>query len=147
MHHMSAHKSLCFYSNDYSLILNFNGAIGSNTDMAGKFSLSSQNYSTFFPFKSFYNEDDIIKFAFSLEWFFSPNENYGFTIFSGQILNPNVLILDWLMVGNGVDDSSVKGTNFLYSSTHYDDYAKKTPTSIKPFPLEFVRHFESVNFK
>jgi hypothetical protein len=98
-----------------------------------------------FPFKSFYSEDDVIKFAFSIEWSFSPKENYGFTMFSGQILNPNVLILDWLMIGNDAEDYSVKGTGFLYSSAHYDDCAEKTPTSTKPFPLEFARHFESIH--
>jgi hypothetical protein len=93
-----------------------------------------------FPFKSFYSEDDIITFAFSIEWSFSPKENYGFTMFSGQILNPNVLILDWLMIGNE-EDYSVKGTDFLYSPIYFDDCGKKTPASIKPFPLEFASHF------
>jgi hypothetical protein len=112
--------------------------------MSGQFCLSSLYGSTIFPFKTFYSKDDISKFVFSLEWSFSPNENYGFTMFSGQILNPNVLILDWLMVGNGVDDYSIKGTNFLYSSMYYDVHGKKTPVSVKPFPLEFARHFENV---
>jgi hypothetical protein len=141
MHQITEHKSLCFYSNDYTLIINFNG---SDSNISGQFCLSSPNDSTIFPFKTFYNKDDISKFVFSLEWSFSPNENYGFTMFSGQILNPNVLILDWLMVGNGVDDHSIKGTNFLYSSMYYDVHGKKTPVSTKPFPVEFARHFENV---
>ncbi|MCA6369503.1 MAG: hypothetical protein IM631_21465 [Cytophagales bacterium] len=141
MHQILKHKVLCFYSNDYTLILNFNGSDG---NISGQFCLSSLCGSTNFPFKTFYSKDDISKFVFSLEWSFSPNENYGFTMFSGQILNPNVLILDWLMVGNGVDDYSIKGTNFLYSSMYYDVHGKKTPVSVKPFPLKFARHFENV---
>jgi hypothetical protein len=141
MNQILEHKPLCFYSNDYSLIINFDGSVG---NVSGKFCLSSQYDSTIFPFKSIYSEDDIIKFAFSIEWSFPPKENYGFTMFSGQILNPNVLILDWLMIGNDVDDYSIKGTNFLYSPMYFDDCGKKTSTSIKPFPLEFVRHFESM---
>jgi hypothetical protein len=141
MHRIPENKLLHFYSNDYTLIINFNGSDGY---ISGQFCLSSLNASTNFPFKTFYCQDDISKFVFSLEWSFSPNENYGFTMFSGQILNPNVLILDWLMVGNGVDDYSIKGTNFLYSSMYYDVHGKKTPVSTKPFPLEFARHFENV---
>jgi hypothetical protein len=141
MNQIPEHKPLCFYSIDYSLVLNFNESEG---NLSGKFSLSSQYGSTVFPFKSIYSEDDSIKFAFSLEWSFSTKENYGFTMFSGQILNPNVLILDWLLVGSDVEDYSVKGTDFLYSSIHYDDYGKKTPISVKPFPIDFARHIESI---
>jgi hypothetical protein len=142
MNQIPEHRPLCFYSNDYSLNINLNGSTG---NISGQFCLSSQYDSAMFPFKSFYSEDDIIKFAFSIEWSFSPKENHGFTMFSGQILNPNVLILDWLMIGNDAEDYSVKGTGFLYSSTHYDDCAEKTRTSIRPFPLEFARHFESIH--
>ena len=142
MHRIPENKPLHFYSNDYTLIINFNGSDG---NISGQFCLSSLCGSTNFPFKTFYSKDDISKFVFSLEWSFSPNENYGFTMFSGQILNPNVLILDWLMIGNDAEDYSVKGTGFLYSSTHYDDCAEKTRTSIRPFPLEFARHFESIH--
>ena len=136
------HKPLRFYCNDYTLIINFSGSDG---NISGQFCLSSPYDSIIFPFKTFYNKDDVSKFAFSIEWSFSPKENYGFTMFSGQILNPNVLILDWLMVRNGVDDYSVKGTNFLYSSMYYDVQGKKTPLSIKPFPLDFARRFEKAS--
>ncbi len=142
MHQILEHKTLCFYSNDYTLIVNFNGSDG---NIPGQFRLSSPYDSIIFPFKTFYSKDDISKFAFSIEWPFSPNENYGFTMFSGQILSPNVLILDWLMVGNGLEDYSIKGTNFLYSSMYHDFHGKRTPVSIKPFPLKFARHFENVS--
>jgi len=141
MYQIPEHKPLGFYSNDYSLIINFDGL---NDKISGRFCLSSLYDSTIFPFKTFYNKDDISKFAFSIKWSFSPNENYGFTMFSGQILDPNVLILDWLMVGNDVDGYSIKGTNFLYSSMYFDVHGKKTPMSIKPFPFEFAKHFEKL---
>jgi hypothetical protein len=140
MNKLAERKRLCFYSNDYSLIINFNGSVGT---ISGEFCLSSQYDSTIFPFKSIYSKDDIIKFAFSLEWSISTRENYGFTMFSGQVINPNVLILDWLMVGNEEEDYSVKGTDFLYSRI-YNNHRKKMPTNIKPFPVEFASYFESI---
>lgn len=141
MDFINQNQPLFFYSDNYSIILDFDALV---ERLFGQICLSSQYGSVKIPFKTFYTRDDIIKFTFCIDWSISSNKNYGFTMFSGQIINQNVLILDWLMVVNGVEEYSLNGANFLYSTTYINSYGKKNNTFLMPFPKEFLNNIDSL---
>jgi hypothetical protein len=127
-------KDLHFYTADYSLVLNLNNVGG----VSGLF-LPQTSYGAKKEYlcKGCYHtpEPNVINLAFTIDWSPSAENEYDFTCFSGQIINQNVLILDWILINQKEENNyAVNGSSFLYSPL-YLDRKEKTPESVKPFPI------------
>src|SRR5687768_12994905 len=107
-----------FYSFDYSVILNLHKSGG----VSGFLTILPDYYSTIkYPLQGCYiNQNDLVKFAFSVDWSFPDEKNWGFTCFSGQFVNHRILILDWMLVENKSSDNfGITGSDYLCSSSLY----------------------------
>jgi hypothetical protein len=127
-------KDLHFYTIDYSLVLNLDSTGG----VSGIFQPQNDYGAKMkYPLKGCYyiSEPDIVNLAFTIEWGPAIESECDFTCFSGQIINQNILILDWMLISQEEENNyAVNGSSFLYSLLYLDKKGK-TPASVKPFPI------------
>jgi hypothetical protein len=127
-------KDLHFYTADYSLVL----CLSSSGGVSGLFHpLTDYGAKKEYPCIGCYYipEPNVINLAFTIDWSPPIENECDFTCFSGQIINQNVLILDWILINQKEEGNyAINGSAFLYSSL-YLDRKEKAPQSVKPFPI------------
>jgi hypothetical protein len=133
---LEMNKDLHFYAADYSLALFLRNSGG----VSGLFHPLTDEYGSRkdYPCKGCYYvpEPDVVNLAFTIEWSPSTENESDFTCFSGQIINQNILVLDWMLINQKKESNyAVSGSTFLYSSL-YLDRKEKAPQSVRPFPID-----------
>lgn len=127
-------KDLFFHTVDYSILMNFNNSGG----VSGVFRpLTNYSYKQEYRYKGCYfiAERDVINLAFTIDWGASTDSEDDFTCFSGQIINQNMLILDWILINRKKENNYVvSGSSFLYSASYIHRKEKATET-VRPFPI------------
>ena len=77
------------------------------------------------------------RIAFFLDWSFKGDPYQGFSSFVCELVNPDVAIINWLLVDNEHNSNPPDGTDFLYSE---ELFSKRyiTPVAATPFPRRRV---------
>lgn len=128
----ATNQDKCFYSHNYSIKLNLN--------ISGRISGSLSPFLGFedikFPFAGCYAEQDgLLKFTFYIDWFVGEKKDCGFTCFTGNFVNNNILLIDWMFVDNNHNaEFPVVGSDCLLSAEYFD--GKMAVEQVKPFPVD-----------
>src|SRR5688572_18157054 len=89
-------KHYVFHSPEYSLTLHLHRCGG----LSGFLTILLDYNTIRYPLSGFYlSRNDSIEFTFFVEWgAFPEEENFGYTGFSGHLVNDHILIVDWMLV-------------------------------------------------
>jgi len=125
-------RKLNFASSEYSLSLNLDDTGG----LSGTLFLSSDYDTKRFECKGCHValENGVINLAFTVDWTPHTESQCHFTCFSGQNVNQNIIILDWMLVREQDKKThTIRGSCILYTSL-YSDNKETTWETVKPFP-------------
>lgn len=123
----------------YGLNFNISFVLQDDQIINGIFSIHETGEKQKFPFFGYYSkEDECINFGFFIEWRLVGTTGQSFSAFHCHVVNPDVLVCDWLLcLPEDTFESGANGSAFLYS-TKDSEHFQTTPQSIRPYPIDVI---------